>query len=383
MNRESVLPLAVGLLLAIGLHLLMAPAGQAWLVHSGDPFTLNRSPDPTPPEDEPTPDEKKPTPRREPRFGRPDMPPSKVNLVTYEDYRKLMARRSEVDQPAVQRQVQPDPEARRTPVDPTQSADVAPPTPLPPLEMTNLPTSEPAATDAERLERTEGLARETQVPSMPIAPPDAAEAPDIELPARPDLDPTPDAEELALAMPQTPSEMMELEKLEKRRETSDARPAADAPQEASETRIVEQSNPTVAPKAESEAEPVSRIASAEVQPGAVESVGPYELKTVRPRFGPMTMAAAHGLPRNPIYRLRFNADGEVVDVTPLRTSGYEAIDSPMLVALYQWRLEGEVPQTGVTVERLHITLLKRTVPGRPPDADADAPDDDTDTEAGQ
>lgn len=370
MSRESVLPLAVGLLLAIGLHLLLAPAGQAWLAHSGDPFTLNRSPDPTPPEDEPTPDEKNPTPRREARFGRPDMPPSKVNLVTWDDYRQLMARQSEVDQPAVQRQVEPDPEARRTPVDPSQSAEAAPPTPLPPLEMTNLPTSEPAATDAERLERTQGLARETQVPPMPIAP-DATEVPDIELPARPELDPTPDADELALAMPQTPSEMMELEKLEKRREPTDAQPAADAPQEASETRIVEQSNPTVAPKAESEAEPVSRIASAEVQPGAVESVGRYELKTIRPRFGPMTMAAAHGLPRNPIYRLRFNAEGKVVDVVPLRTSGYEAIDSPLLVALYQWRLEGEIPPTGVTMERLHITLLKRETPGQPNDADGD------------
>jgi hypothetical protein len=358
MSRESVLPLTVGLLLAIGLHLLMAPAGQAWLVHSGDPFTLNRSPDPTPAEDEPTPEEKKPTPRREPRFGRPDMPPSKVNLVTYEDYRELMARRSEVDQPAVQRQVEPDPEARRTPVDPTQSADAAPPTPLPPLEMTNLPTSEPAATDAERLERTEGLARETQVPSMPIVP-DATEAPGIELPARPELDPTPDADELALAMPQTPSEMMELEKLEKRREATDAQPAADAPQEASETRIVEQSNPTVAPKAESEAEPVSRIASAEVQPGAVESVGPYELKTVRPRYGVLAGPSVIGLTRNPVYRLHFNAEGKVVDVTPLRTSGYEAIDAPLLIALHKWRLEGEVPATGVTLDRLEVIVIRR------------------------
>ncbi len=144
-ERETILPLALGALVAVLGHVLLLPSITRMIVDS--PATLGSFAAPekseasqpeanaqTPlPEQLPAPEEAPPPPRPEIQLGRDNAPPRQtVAWISYDDFQELIAPRNEVIQPAVQQQTDPVPDAPAE-MDPTppapQPAASAPPTP--------------------------------------------------------------------------------------------------------------------------------------------------------------------------------------------------------------------------------------------------------------
>ncbi len=172
-DRESILALLIGAGLAVAVHLALVPAAARILGagddREGEPATARPLNDPPVPEEReeepPTPERTPPDPPKPPDepevpLGKDDAPKrSTVAWISHEDFEQLLARQSTTEQPALQREVDPTPEAPIEP-DPTQLAQAgrsglgltAPPTaPSEPSQAQDQPQPEDASMTGQGL----------------------------------------------------------------------------------------------------------------------------------------------------------------------------------------------------------------------------------------
>ena len=278
LDREAILPLLMGLVVATVLHLTLVP-GAAELGRSGwwgskpDACRLNDFDSPL----------RRPPPRDELKLGTDDGAPLAVAWVPYDAYERIVAPKGKVEQPAVQQEVEPDP-----------NADV-----------------NPRPTEPGPVPQPEAALPAVAAPPLPqiVAPPEA---------------PVGDVQALPVA-PEVPAEG------ERGEEPTQVTP---------QPQVAVTANPTAAPRAPRDADPVTLTdGPAEVRVGSVATVAGLEVRTVRPRWSLTTLYTA--APRNPTARITFNADGTVTEAVITRSTGYVDVDGPIIAAMYRWRATGE------------------------------------------
>ncbi|MHC4993629.1 MAG: CARDB domain-containing protein [Planctomycetota bacterium] len=106
--------------------------------------------------------------------------------------------------------------------------------------------------------------------------------------------------------------------------------------------------PTVAPKVEREAPPVTRIDNVMVVPGKVVAKQGVVVNTVVPRFS--IVARMTSVPRNPKIEIVFDKTGHVIKTKVLTSTGHDTFDGPLLTAIYKWTVKPE------SLHRIHDTL---------------------------
>jgi len=399
MARESILPLSIGLLLAVAVHLLAVPAVRQQLATQDSDYRLQARQ--TDQEDQPD----QPPDQRLRRItpGLAERRSSEVNLVSYDHYQQLMARKGQVDQPAVQTDVQPDPSARQTPVEPTppQTASPdqpvaeqpAPPQPARPAQPTppTPPAAEPAPEQDQPREDEPGESPDPPAPALPDLP--VADMPESDDPDLLDVqtqtdandagrlasdlprpDPQSELDEPQLASPNVPQPQPRPEPQPPQRQPSPPSPARQA-QPAEQPTDADDPQPTAAVRDDFESPPVRRIHSAQVRPGSVLSVQGVRIRTARPRISPI--AAMTAVPRNPVFTVHFNQAGNVTHVIKRRSTGYDHVDGPIVASLYKWTAEGNLPEEGLTIRALQLILSNR------PDEDEDEADEDAEPQAAE
>lgn len=321
-QRDSNLPLWIGLIVALTLHALGAVSWAMWDLVSSIRWMRV---DPTYSQPELIPEEEE---KLMPGQLTPGI--SRVNLVTHEDYQKLLADQAKFDQPMTQTKVDPTPDAQRSPLDPTppaiQSKTAEP-----------LPASQMLVQAPRPTEPTPQAMRPLNAETF-----DGPRDPDAELTQAVEqaIDPETEPGELSepdIAAQPTPPQP-------ERVTIAEPRPASAEPSV---------SDPTVAPKTDSESPAVSRIKGLAIQPGSVHSVQGVKITTVAPRF---SLVARHTTtPHDPIVRVTFDSNGKAIRADVIRSSGYDNIDSPILNSLYQWTAEGPIGEMFV-LEELRIIL---------------------------
>ncbi len=304
-HNESALPLTVSVLLTVALHAGLAskPAAEMWGWGGAD--SDEPTADPEGAKDKKVkdkPDPRKPRPPEDPPLGTPTDPErATVAFLSYEAFEEMKAKRSRTLQPAMQRVV--DPVTQAVPrLDPTPPAAVpsvvAVAAVVPPVVVPQTTPPRPP------------------VPPVPPLPPvPRREMVDVVGPQPPPVPPTPPVQEM-------PPPVVAV--------------ATAAPAAASEA----SPRPTSAARTESEALPrVIELDSPEVRVGRVLVSNGLEIHPVMPAFEGPTLASAW--PSNPRVRLTFNPDGKVRDAKLLDSSGYPAVDAPVLASLYRWTMTPE------------------------------------------
>ncbi len=394
MDREAIVPLTIGLVLAIFVHLLAAPTLRDRLDEQESDYRLRaRQADPNRPEP--------PQRLRQLTPGLTEHRSTQVNLVSYDHYQELMAQQSQVDQPAVQRDVEPDPAAQQTPVDPTPprqavadreqpvAAQPTPPSsaqrPSPPTPASPARVQDAAPPDEQSGESTEPPA--PPLPDLPVARAESADEPDLldrpseteaTRPGRiamdlPEPNPASDLEAPRLTAPPMPPQP---EQAPTRPQPASPPSPARQTQPAEQTNATERPQPTPAAREDFESPPVRRIEYARVQPGAVLSVRGVRIKTARPRYSVTAMMTT--VPGDPVFTLHFNAQGKVIKVEKLRSTGYDNVDGPIVASLYKWTAKGPIPEEGLTLEKLRLLLRSSPRPGNPDPEQDDELDDEMD-----
>lgn len=295
-ERESRLPLLLGGMFALLLHVALVPVWGVGL--SG----VTNS-DSVPPEQ----DKQLPTPQ-EAEIGKAHASVTNIAWIAYDDFQELLAKHDVLEQPALQRQEDPVPDAPMQ-LDPT-----------PPAPNSNS-TQPPAPVGEQALEN-----QPTTIPISPIGPvplpsPDAAG----QIPYTPQGPMPRDAEIVIpniVSQPANPND----EPVLKRTDTPGATNA--------------NAKPTAAPRDQAEAPPVTIIPGiVKVRPGAVLTADGIEIKTVVPR--PSVIAIYSTIPNNPKAILWFSKEGKVTKVQITRSTGADNWDDPVRAALEQWTATGE------------------------------------------
>ena len=285
-DRESMLPLTVGVFVAVLLHAMCLPILLVGFAMPGQRL-IERAPE----MDSALPG------ARQIELGRDRSPTSTVAWLSYEDFRKLVGPEASTEQPAQQQQVDPIDQAPM-PLDPTPPA----------------PSSEPAPT---RLAATDQ-------PVIILEPTALDRRIPIRLP-----DPTPDGE------------------LDYSWIVDIAQPGAllivDAPsldQQAQTGSTPSQSNPTSAPRTQSESPPSQTDPTgSKVHPGQVMTGQGITIATAIPRISAITRVSTW--PDNPVVKITFATDGSVIEVELIKSSGAKTIDGPVIASIYKWRATGE------------------------------------------
>lgn len=400
-DRETRLPVTIGLLIALVVHVAFVPPLTRMMLdrQADEVITVeaarqkDASADRSPPEQTADPEQE------EVRLGEDDAPERlTMSWISHDDYRKLVARQSTVEQPAVQRNVDP---ADRAPV----VLDPTPPMPSSPQAQASVPApamvaeaeaqaTVPRAVDASappsetvedavaeaRVEAeaavepaatppAEQLASETrreapgepvkQAEVLPPTPSNPAReesgvqtastvTPEVSAPAleakAENEGPEPSTKQIAAATPelQKDAEPTKQQQAPAQAETAPApaKPAsAPSPSAAASQQVA--SNPTAAAKSDKEADPTSKNnEQLEGKLGGVLVGRGYQIQTVRPRFSVITQLSA--IPRNPEVRIVFDADGTVTEAEIVKSSGYAGVDAPLLAAMYKWRATGKL-----------------------------------------
>jgi len=296
-EHESRLPLLIGAVVALLLHTVLVPVWGLGLTGS-----MKQEPSVPPEKDQVLPEPPELT------LGQAKNNVTNIAWIAYEDYRELLAKHSIVEQPALQTQVDPAPDA---PIefDPTPPAPNAPPqaTPKPPGsesqgdETTTVPVS----------------------PTVPVPLPSPGEQSDI--PYVPEGPMTPQA----VTASQNAPKQAEKPKDNPDESTKNEPGAPDS-----------SAKPTAAARDEAESPPVTIMpGTLRIQPGKVETYLGVEIHTKIVRPTPAAYFSA--IPRNPKARLWFNNEGIVTHVEPIRTTGAKNWDEPVRRSLEQWKAKGE------------------------------------------
>jgi len=298
-DHESRLPLLIGGVVALLLHGMLVPVWGLGLTQG-----LKQQATQPPKQDQTLPE----PPELE--VGQAKKNVTNIAWIAYDDYRELLAEHSIVEQPALQKQQDPAPDA---PIefDPTPPAPNTPPTPTPAP-----PTS--LSRDARPSESATPVS-----PTVPISLPAPGENADI--PFVPNGPMTPDATAAAADAPK-----------QAERDNQEAeQPPAGKPAAPDSS-----AKPTAAPRDEAESPPVTIMpGTLRIRPGKVETYLGVQIKTVVVRPSPAAYFSA--IPRNPKARIWFNNQGIVTHVQTLRTTGAKNWDEPVRRALEQWKAKGE------------------------------------------
>lgn len=428
-ERQNNWPLLIALVLAVLVHLTAARPMRGWMIGSSPGDTLRLKIDKSKSPDEQKDDEQAERQRaKRDRMKVGQLDPSTASvmrLVTWDDAEKLLAHQSQVEQPAIQKDVDPDRAAQRTPVDPTPPAVARPnttdpirPAPTPPVQAVRpspaqpmtppmLATTQPVQatqpqtekpTDSQKPEVKPGrlspqsldiLALDSDRPTLPgaVAGRDQSSNNQTTEPGKIDKafdkgeadsdkteqtpKPVPPAQQQAVPMPdaQNPTQPTQPQPAQQPSPAAQRQPAAEPKQ-------TDKPNPTVAAKSDFESPPVSEIASAEIHPGAVVSIQGVSIKTIRARYSVVAMMTSV-IPHDPIFRVHFSDKGIVDSVEKLRSSGYDNVDGPIVTSLWKWKAQGKLGADGLTIRRLHILLGVDKSDTSSGDDDGDNGNDDT------
>ncbi len=311
-ERESRLPLLIGVVFALLLHVALVPVWGIGLAKF----------EPVQPTVPPEEDKSMPAPQ-ELEVGRPNNNVTNLAWIAYDDYKELLARHEIIEQPAIQRLEDPVPDAPIE-IDPTPPAPDSKP-------------SEPSGPTGEQ-------ADESQAASVPISPVGPVPLPDPTVggdtpyaPHGPMPRDAPLIVENVVAQPDESSQA-----------NSDSQPGS--PESAG--------RPTSAPRAEGEAQPVTIIPGIiKVQPGSVLTADGIEITTIKPR--PTITARLSTVPRNPTADIYFNNEGDVTRVDLTRSTGADNWDDPVVTAFEQWEAAGERVDTLEGELKITVELLIR------------------------
>ncbi len=333
-DSDSPLPLLVGLLCALALHVAMLPSATHWLFGvktnvAIEELTLV----------EPAVKEKKTESQAKKKevvpLGKDEaIQRTTMNWIGYEDYQKLLAQKAENDQAAFQRQMNPvteappelDPEAVAS--NPTQPQ----PQPSPPEVSPRTPPVPPVP-EVPSASTEVALA---QVKPLPVILPPAVQEKGITTPVpQPLKTHTKKAsqEQPRKSMPKKPNQPVI-----KPQEQTLAAAAAKAV-------VVEQpkkrDRPTSAVRDDRESAPFSiDYIKVKGKIGSVLVGAGIEIQTRQPRFTAVTLASAWPS-FDPVVQITFDRDGTVLTCDLIRGSGYDGIDSAILTSCYFWKARGE------------------------------------------
>ncbi|MHB1155527.1 MAG: hypothetical protein ACYC26_01680 [Phycisphaerales bacterium] len=406
-ERQNNWPLLISLVLAVLVHLTAVQPMRGWMIGTspGDALRLkvdrSKSPDEQKDDEQA---ERQRAKRDRMKVGQLDPSTASVmRLVTWDDAEKLLAHQSQVEQPAIQKDVDPDRAAQRTPVDPTPPAVARPnttdpirPAATPPVQAMRprpaQPMTPPMLAAAKPVEATQPRNEKPTDSQKPEVKPGRLTPRSLDILALDSRDPTlPGAERARSSNNQTtepgkidkafdkgeadsdkteqapqpvpPAQQQQTVVMPDAREPTQPRqpqpaqqpsPAAQQ-QPAAVPKPTDKPNPTVAAKSDFESPPVSEIASAEIHPGAVVSIQGVSIKTIRARYSVVALMTAR-IPHDPVFRVHFSDKGVVDNVEKLRSSGYDNVDGPIVTSLWKWRAEGKLGADGLTIRRLHILL---------------------------
>ena len=304
------LPLVVGAIAALLAHGGLVPWAAHWLTAPRIKQTNRVDMQPVLPE-----------PKRI-ELGQDAPKTSAVAWIPYDDFRKLIAPESRTEQPALQQQADPVPNAP-LPLDPSSVAA----TPV----MAARPETVQSAQAADATQQPTEKTTQEQADPQPADP----------RRQRSPIDELADDGQLAMADTGTRVELERSPTADQAnpevRSSTAARPAKPVPRPTPQKK----DNPTAAPRSDREASPSTlEVDRSEIKPGRVLTSDGIEIKTVQPRFSVVTRVSA--LPNNPVARLVFDPrDGSVIDVTLVQSSGYPNVDGPVLASLYKWRAVGK------------------------------------------
>ena len=282
---ESSVPLGLGAIVAVAVNVLMLVGLDRGIGAAGPVDTAARA------------ERQRVLPEmRELELGQDASVVSTVSWVAYDDFRQLLARQSTTRQPAVQRDVDPVPNAEPV-LDPT------PPAP---------PSTVIAPGSAAQRVQVEPTPELTRLPPATSLPP-MRSSPDGRVP------------EAVLRAPD--------------RQTRDEPVPRETPEQTQVTAGGSPARPTNAPRDEREADPTDLADSLRVMPGGV-LVGPgLEIQTARPVMsivGKLTSA-----PRSAVISVTFDRQGDAVDAQMVRSTGYKDWDAAIIASLYKWKAKGE------------------------------------------
>lgn len=289
----------MGGVVAVLLHAALVPVWGMGLAQG-----VGRRPAVPPKEDRPL-----PTPP-ELEAGRAHASVSNIAWIPYDDFRELLAKHSIVEQPALQKQEDPAPQAPIE-MDPTPPAPTADPQARPTLPAPGAPGAESGGSESMSLPLSANAPVTLPVPQetgqMPYAP----------------KGPIP--KNTQAVVPDAPEQAQD----------SPSKQRADDPGAPAHS-----DKPTAAPRDDRESPPVTIIPGVhKVRPGEVLTGDGLEIKTVVPR--PSIIAQLSAIPRNPEATLWFNPKGEVARIELTRSTGADNWDDPVIAALEQWTASGE------------------------------------------
>lgn len=315
LERESRLPLLIGAVFAVLLHAALVPVWGLGLL------SVPVSHETVPPDE----DQSLPTPQ-EAEVGRAHASVTNIAWIAYDDFQELLAKHSTVEQPALQKQEDPTPNAPME-LDPTPPAPNADPTLQP------KPVGQRSVDDVT-----------TPVPISPVGP--------VPLPS-------PEADGKLPYAPQGPmprESVVVVPDVTNRPQQPTDTPAKDRPDAPGAPNA--SAKPTAAPRDAAESPPVTIIPGiVKVRPGKVLTADGIEIKTVVPR--PSVIAIYSTVPRNPQATLWINASGKVTRVELTRSTGADNWDDPVRTALEQWTATGERIENLDGELRLTVELLLR------------------------
>lgn len=349
--------LAGCLALSVIVHLITATsAGAYFRAHPNRVLESN-----TPPR---LPDFAPPPPQEDPpiKLGREESKQASITwLGVQENPVEGVAPKSSVDQAELtitngeqteslpQPQTQPQPEEQAQPSVPVEPMRFE--TPPDPLVSEQQPEPDP---DQQPEAQPEAQAPPEQTtPLEPIS--EQPEQPQVEAIDTPKVDPQPQPEEVHTpeeqpaeqpeTKPDQPEELPELVARSTKQPEQSEQPAERAPQP---TTTSKQGKPGEEDDRESVASMIKRADSKKASDlnRPLSSAG-LEIKPVEPRY-PAAVRFTQ-LPRNPVVRIRFNAEGKVIFADFLRDeekrivydTGSKPVDEPLISAIYKWRAEGK------------------------------------------
>ncbi|MCC6680802.1 MAG: hypothetical protein IT445_07855 [Phycisphaeraceae bacterium] len=133
---------------------------------------------------------------------------------------------------------------------------------------------------------------------------------------------------------------------------------------ASAQSAAEDATPTSVPRDEAQSDPVLRTEEVDVHPLASGSVlvgKGITVKPARPYFSPAVRFAA--VADNPKADITFDRSGKVIDAKLTQSSGTDSIDAPILRSLYQWKASGEqidaLGDKGKLIMPVNLILIER------------------------
>ncbi len=328
---SSDLPLVIAAGLSIAAHLWLVPQGIDWLTSTSHP---NRPEDPSlaaahrPLLDPPL------------KAGADVNDVSTVAWISHDDFRKLIAPKSETEQPAVQQEVDPVVESPlRREANPAPSASSQTPTPQP------RPTPVPAVHNEAVKESTPGP--DDPSPPQPIANVETA----LAQPPRPAVTPpldtvTPVSSSPARAIEPATSPISAPVAPESVDHVLDSPPTPPTPAADSPAVPTPSTQPQAKPdlsaaptRSDKDSDPAQLSGDPlDVQLGSVITGRGIEIKPARPVLSVATQLSA--LPKNASARITFDPDGAVIEVELTASTGYPDVDGPLVASMYKWKASG-------------------------------------------